>query len=71
MGNKVKEKQIGGSHYKDKKIQPIDYIKANDLDFCEGSIVKYITRHREKNGAEDIRKIIHYCEFILKYDYNE
>lgn len=63
--------QHGGSHYKDKKIQPIEYITANDLDFCQGNIVKYVTRHKDKNGAEDVRKIIHYAQFILKFEYGE
>jgi len=63
--------QHGGSHYKDKGIQPIEYITANKLDFCEGNIVKYASRHKEKNGAEDIRKVIHYAQFILKFQYGE
>lgn len=63
--------QHGGSHYKDKGIQPIEYITANKLDFCEGNIVKYASRHKEKNGAEDIRKVIHYAQFILKFEYGE
>ena len=63
--------QEGGSHYKDCKIQPIEYITANNLDFMQGNIVKYITRHKNKNGAEDIRKIKHYCDLILKLQYNE
>lgn len=63
--------QVGGSHYKDKKIQPINYILENKLTFCEGSVLKYITRHREKNGAEDIRKAIQYLQFILVDEYDE
>lgn len=63
------KKQTGGQHYKDKAIQPIEYIHANKLGFCEGNVVKYITRHKEKNGAEDIRKVIHYCELLLELEY--
>lgn len=63
--------QYGGDHYKDKGIQPIEYITANNLDFCQGNIVKYVTRHKDKNGAEDIRKVIHYAQFILKFEYGE
>lgn len=62
-------KQEGGDHYKGKAIQPIVYIHANQLGFCEGNVVKYITRHREKNGAEDIKKVIHYCELLLELEY--
>lgn len=61
--------QVGGTHYKECGIEPVEYIHANGLDFNEGSIVKYISRHRRKNGAEDIRKIIDYCNIILELDY--
>jgi len=68
----TRNKQVGGNHYKDCKIQPVDYIHANELDFFEGNIVKYITRHRKKgSGSQDIRKIIHYAELILDLVYNE
>ena len=50
---------------------PIEYITKNKLDFCEGNIVKYISRHEKKNGAEDIRKVIHYAELILELKYKE
>jgi len=65
------DKQIGGEHYNSKAIQPIDYILKNNLGYCEGNVIKYITRHRDKNGAEDIRKAIHYCQFILADEYGE
>ena len=68
---KPSDKQIGGSHYKDFKIMPIEYITQNKLDFCEGNIVKYISRHEKKNGAEDIRKVIHYAELILEQKYGK
>ena len=67
----AKREQIGGNHYTNKKIQPIDYITENELPYCEGNVVKYVTRHKEKNGAEDIRKAIHYLRFILAADYGE
>lgn len=60
--------QIGGDHYKKLKIQPIKYILANDLGFCEGNIVKYISRWREKGGIEDLEKIKQYCDFLIKQD---
>ena len=65
------DKQVSGSHYKDKGIQPIVYIHANDLGFCAGNVVKYITRYKGKNGAEDIRKAIHYCQLLLELEYGE
>ena len=61
--------QEGGDHYKTLKIQPVEYIVANGLDFLEGNVVKYITRHKQKNGAQDIKKVIHYCNLILDLYY--
>lgn len=57
--------QVGGTHYKNKKIEPIDYIMANDLNFCEGNVVKYITRYKEKGGIEDLKKARQYIDFII------
>jgi hypothetical protein len=65
------DKQVSGSHYKDKGIQPIVYIHANDLGFCAGNVVKYVTRYKEKNGAADIRKAIHYLELLLELEYQD
>jgi len=68
----ARNKQVGGNHYKDCKIQPIDYIMENNLTFCEGNALKYITRHRRKgDGAKDIHKAIHYLEMILEIEYGE
>jgi len=60
--------QVGGSHYKDKGIQPIIYIHANELGFCEGNVVKYVTRWRDKNGVADLRKAIHYLELLIELE---
>lgn len=65
------KKQIGGSHYADMAIQPVVFITQNDLGFLEGNIVKYVCRHHAKNGAEDIKKAIHYCELLLQTKYGE
>ena len=59
---KATDKQIGGNHYKDFKIQPIEFITKNKLSFIQGCVVKYICRFDRKNGKEDLDKIIHYCE---------
>ncbi len=67
--------QIGGSHYKDCRIQPIEYIEANNLPFLEGSVVKRVTRHLHESGKgiEDIDKAIHELQLIkeLRYGYYE
>lgn len=61
--------QEGGSHYKDLPIQPIEFIVANNIPFREGSVIKYVCRHRDKNGKEDIKKAIHYLTMLLEeYD---
>ena len=58
-------KQVGGSHYKDFKIQPVEFIVANNIGFLEGNAIKYICRHKAKAGRQDIEKAIHYLEMIL------
>ena len=63
--------QIGGDHYKKLGIQPVHYIHENDLGFLEGNVVKYVTRHKDKNGAQDIAKAIHYLNLILELQYGE
>jgi hypothetical protein len=62
------DKQVSGNHYKDKGIQPIIYIHANNLGFCEGNVVKYVTRWREKGGVADLRKAIHYIELLIQLE---
>lgn len=59
------DRQPGGSHYKEKGIQPVEYILANELGFCEGNVIKYVTRYKEKNGIEDLEKAKHYIEFLI------
>ena len=58
--------QVAGDHYQKMKIQPIEYIMANQLPFAEGCIVKYVTRWRDKGGIEDLRKIKQFCDFIIE-----
>lgn len=57
--------QIGGDHYKSKGIQPWDYIAANDLDYFQGNVIKYVTRFREKNGIQDLEKAQHYLQKLI------
>ena len=59
------DRQVGSTqHYKNFKIQPIEFITANKLSFIQASIIKYICRYDKKNGKEDIDKAIHYCELL-------
>lgn len=62
----AESRQVGGTHYQSKAIQPIDYIMANSLDFCEGNVVKYVTRYRDKGGIEDLKKARHYLDFLIE-----
>ena len=59
-------RQIGGKHYKDYKIQPYEFISKNELSFFQGCVVKYVCRYKNKNGIQDLEKIIHYCELEIK-----
>lgn len=59
-------KQEGGDHYKNKTIQPWDYIIANDLGYLEGNIVKYVSRWKDKNGVEDLKKAQHYLQKLVE-----
>jgi hypothetical protein len=61
--------QVGGAHYKSLPIQPAEYCQRNKLTWCEANVVKYVTRHREKNGRQDIEKAIHYLELLLELEY--
>ena len=62
------DKQIGGIHYKDRAIQPVTYIHANHLGFCEGNVVKYVTRWKQKNGIADLEKAKHYLELLIELE---
>lgn len=63
--------QHGGNHYKDMKIQPIEFIHANNIDYLAGNVIKYIVRHKKKNGIEDVKKALHYCQLIIEMEYKD
>ena len=74
MGTKNKsalDTQVGGGHYKDMKIQPIEFAQANELNPCEFSVLKYICRHRRKNGLEDLEKAKHFLDLLIDLEYKE
>lgn len=62
--------QKSPSHYGEESIQPVEYIQRNGLDFFEGNVIKYVTRHKHKDGRRDIEKAIHYLEMILANRYS-
>lgn len=55
-------RQVDGSHYKDYPIQPVEFAEANGLPYCVANGIKYVVRHRDKNGKKDLLKASHYCE---------
>jgi hypothetical protein len=61
--------QGGGKHYKSLAIQPAEFCQRNHLGFCEASVVKYVTRHKSKNGRQDIEKAIHFLNLLLEIEY--
>ena len=71
MSNKVFFKQVGGAHYKKYKIQPSRFINDNKILFAEGNAIKYICRHQDKGGKQDLLKAIHYIEMIIERDYKK
>ena len=69
MTEKPLDTQIGGNHYKNLKIQPIEYIMANNLNYCQGNAIKYLTRYKDKNGLEDLKKAKHYIDILIQLEY--
>ncbi len=68
VGASALDKQEGGDHYKKLKIQPMEYSMANKLDACQHTVIKYVTRFRDKNGVEDLRKAIHTLEMLIEFE---
>ena len=61
-------KQVSGKHYKEKEIQPWDYIYANNIGYFEGNCVKYVSRWKDKGGIADLQKAIHYLEKLIELE---
>lgn len=59
--------QVGGDHYKNMAIQPVDYIFKNQMGFLEGSVIKYVSRHKNKNGVEDLQKARHFLDLLIEF----
>ena len=60
--------QEGGDHYKLMKIQPVEYILANNIGFAEGSIIKYVSRWKSKNGIQDLKKARHFLDILIEQE---
>lgn len=60
--------QVGGAHYKDFAIPPVEFIHKNCIPFMEGNAIKYLCRWRHKNGLEDLQKAKHYIEMLIQME---
>ena len=67
------EEQVGGTHYKECKIEPGEFIEANEILFFEGCVIKRMARHNKPTGKglEDIEKAIQELQLIKKYRYGD
>lgn len=63
--------QIGGGHYKDMPIQPLEFFIANKTPFAEASICKYVLRHHLKGGRQDLEKAKHLIDVLISKQYAE
>lgn len=63
--------QQDGSHYKSLPIQPVQYSQANQLDSCQHSVIKYVTRYKDKGGIKDLKKAIHFIQMLAWSEYGE
>jgi hypothetical protein len=66
LAQNANDVQVAGTHYKDKAIQPWDYIVANELGYLEGNIVKYVSRWKDKGGLDDLKKAQHYLAKLIE-----
>lgn len=63
---KVLDSQVGGSHYKCLPYQPVEFCVRAQMNFIQGSIIKYVSRHRQKNGLQDLQKALHFAELAVE-----
>lgn len=64
----VNHTQVGGCHYLNSPIQCWDYIASAQLGYFEGNVVKYVSRHREKDGLQDLKKARHYLDKLIELE---
>ena len=66
---KIEEtKQIGGNHYSKLAIEPYEYSVKNELNCYQFNVVKYVTRYKDKNGVEDLKKAIQTLQKLIEYE---
>lgn len=62
------DQQVGGSHYKKYRIQPVEFIMANNIGYMEGNVIKYVVRHKDKGGIADLEKAMHYLQMLIEQE---
>jgi hypothetical protein len=63
--------QIGGNHYKNYPIQPIEFFIANQVPYAEAAVIKYVLRYKNKNGKEDLQKAKHIIDILIEENYGD
>lgn len=63
--------QVGGDHYKEFEIQPIEFCEKNKLTACQSNIIKYVCRFKFKDGIKDLEKAQHYLALLKEFEYGE
>ena len=58
---------INPDYYR-KGIETTDYIQSHSMNYLEGNIIKYITRHKSKGGVDDLRKAEWYLTRLIKQE---
>jgi len=60
--------QVGGDHYSKLPIQPFQYSMANSLDPMQHTIIKYVTRFRDKGGTNDLEKAKQTIDLLIEWE---
>ena len=64
------KEQVGGDHYSKLAIQPAVYAEQNKLSYLQGTIIKYVTRYKDKGGVEDLAKAMHSIKILIELEEN-
>ena len=68
---KASKSQVGGGHYKSMVIQPYEYCERNKLSMLESNVIKYVSRHKAKNGKQDLEKAKHCIDLLIQEYYTD
>lgn len=67
-GTNPLDTQVGGDHYKSMPIQPMEFSMLNELDACQHTVIKYVTRFRDKGGVQDLEKAKHVIDMLIEFE---